>query len=156
MKRILVLSMGLMLAVVTNVMAQQRILAVYFEELDGVSALSYIFTINSATMQPIGYRTTHIPQLDVPIGNVNSFTWFIQDDFLVLQFLTTTDPLHLTGYDPNIDVLFFDSRYPGYWAGCYSPYIPRGIPPGFGSYFCSQVGLMLSDEMRSNLTPDQQ
>jgi hypothetical protein len=128
-----------MLVVVTNVMAQQQIVAVYFEEIDGISALSYVFTINSATGQPIGYRTTHIPQLDVPIGNVNSFTWFVQDYFLVLQFLTTTDQLHITGYDPNTDVLFFDSRYPGYWAGCHSPYIPRGIPPGFSSYYCSQV-----------------
>ena len=139
MKRMLVLSMVLMLVVVTNVMAQQQIVAVYFEDIDGISALSYVFTINSATQQPIGYRTTHIPQIDVPIGNVSTFTWVVQGDFLVLQFLTTTDRLHITGYNPNIDVLFFDSRYPGYWAGCHSPYIPRGIPPGFSSYYCSQV-----------------
>lgn len=154
MKLALILSVLLTLTVVTTAIAQQRVIAVFFEEIDGISALSYVFTINSATMQPVGYRTTHIPQIDVPIGNVNSFTWFVQDDFLVLQFLTTTDPLHITGYDPNIDVLFFDSRYPGYWAGCASPYIPRGIPPGFGSYFCSQVGFALSDEDRAKLTPE--
>jgi hypothetical protein len=153
MKRTLVLSMGLMLAVVTNVMAQQQILAVYFEEIDGISAMSYVFTIHSATMQPVGYRTLHIPQIDQPIGNVNTYTWFQNENILTLQFLTTTDVLRLTGYDPEIDVLFFDSRYPGYWAGCRSPYIPAGIPPDFASYFCSQVGLTLSDEARSSLAP---
>lgn len=156
MRRILVLSTVLMLAIVTNVMAQQRILAVYFEEIDGISALSYIFTINSATMQPVGYRTLHIPQIDQPIGNVTTYTWFVNENVLTLQFLTTTDVIRVTGYDPEIDVLFFDSKPPGYWAGCRSPYIPAGIPPGFGNYHCSQVGSALSDEARSHLAPEQE
>jgi hypothetical protein len=25
--------------------------------------MSYVFTVNSASMEPIGYRMTHIPQL---------------------------------------------------------------------------------------------
>jgi hypothetical protein len=156
MKRTLVLSMVLVLGVVTNAMAQQRIIDVYFEEIDGISAMSYVFTIHSATMQPVGYRTLHIPQIDQPIGNVSTYTWFMQGNVLTLQFLTTTDVLNLTGYNPDIDVLFFDSRPPGYWAGCRSPYSPAGIPPGFASYYCSQVGLALSDEARSNLAPDQE
>jgi hypothetical protein len=154
MKRILILSLVLTLTVVTNAVAEQQILAVYFEEIDGISAISYIFTVDSATMEPVGYRTVHIPQIDVPSGNVSTYTWFMQDNTLVLQFLTTTDPIHFTEYDPQIDVLFFDSRPPEYWAGCHSPYIPAGIPPGFGSYYCSQVGVALSGEARSSLAPD--
>jgi len=156
MKRILVLGVLLTWAMVTTAAAQQ-IVAVYFEEIDGVSAISYVFTIDSATMQPIGFRTIHIRQLDVPIGNVLSFVWFVQGDFLVLQFPAGhQDALHLTGYNPEIDVLFFDSRPPGYWAGCRSPYVPQGIPQDFGNFYCSRVGLALSDEDRAKLTPEQE
>jgi hypothetical protein len=137
---------GLLFVLVTyhSAWSQQQVLLVEFEDLGFGSALSYIFTYNSATGEPIGYRTTHIPQ--IPQGTTNSFVWSYDGARIVLQFLTTTDVIEITGYDPSIDVLFF-TRYPGYWAGCFSPYIPAGIPPEFATYFCQLVGrLSLSSE----------
>jgi hypothetical protein len=131
------------LGIATLGWAQQQVLLVEFEDAGFGSALSYIFTIDSATGYPIGYRTTHIPQL--PQGTTSTFTWSVSGNVLTLQFLTATDTIVITGYDQSIDVLFF-TRQSGqyYWAGCFSPYIPVGIPPGFAQYFCGLQGQSLA------------
>jgi hypothetical protein len=131
---------------------------VWFEDLGFGSASSYIFTFNSATGEPIGYRTTHIPQ--IPQGTTNSFVWsFDGVSILTLQFLTATDTIAITGYDQSIDVLFFN-RQSGqyYWAGCFSPYIPVGIPPEFASYFCQLLGQLLTttDQLHGRLNLEEE
>jgi lysozyme family protein len=151
---------GLLFVLMTYlpVWSQEQVVMVWFEDLGFGSASSFVFTFNSATGEPIGYRTTHIPQ--IPQGTTNTFVWSYDGvSILTLQFLTATDTIAITGYDQSIDVLFFN-RQSGqyYWAGCFSPYIPVGIPPEFAGYFCQRLGLPLSaaDEIRSRFNLEEE
>ena len=131
-------SLAVLLVVATSQAAMaQQVVAVYFEDLGFGSAMSYVFAINSATQAPIGTRTVFIPQ-GHGSGTTTSFAWQSTGHSITLAFASTTDVITVTGYDPNIDVLFF-TRSPGYWAGCRSPYIPQGIPYATASYLCSLV-----------------
>ncbi len=132
-------SLAVLLVVATSQAARaQQVVAVYFEDLGFGSAMSYVFSINSATHAPIGTRTVFIPQ-GHGSGTTTGFAWQSTADTITLAFASTTDVIKVTGYNPNIDVLFF-TRAPGYWAGCHSPYIPRGIPVAFAQQLCSLVG----------------
>lgn len=132
----MVMAVGLLCTIQAANADAQQIVAVYFEDLGLGSANSYVFAINSATGAPVGVRTIYFPQGP---GTAVGFAWGLDGNFLIMAFSTTTDILELTGYDPNIDVLFFASRPPYYWAGCQSPYIPAAVPRDIASYLCSFV-----------------
>lgn len=122
------------LATYKPVMAQQ-VLAVFFEDVGFGTAMSYVFTLHSQTGAPIGYRSVWYPQ---GFQYTSSFAWAVNGNALTLDFVATRDVIEVSGYDARIDVLFF-TRFPGYWAGCRSPYIPRVIPSWAASYLCSLV-----------------
>jgi hypothetical protein len=113
----------------------QQVLAVFFEDVGFGTAMSYVFTLDSQTGAPIGYRSVWYPQ---GFQDTSVFAWGANGNVITLDIAGTRDVIRVTGYDPNSDVLFF-TRYPGYWAGCRSPYIPRGIPSWAASYLCSFV-----------------
>jgi hypothetical protein len=115
----------------------QQVVAVYFEDLGYGSALNYVFALDSATGAPIGLRTPWYPQF---AGAGSPFTWQVSGNFVILQFATYTDYIQVTGYDSVYDLLYF-TRPPNYWAGCRSPYVPKGIPSHAVSYLCSLVGV---------------
>jgi hypothetical protein len=121
----------------------QQVLAVFFEDVGLGTAMSYVFTRQSQTGALIGHRSVWYPQG----SQASDFKWAINGNVLTLDFAATRDVINVTGYDPKIDVLFF-TRSPHYWAGCRSPYIPRGIPSQAARYLCS---LVASSPQISNL-----
>ena len=130
------LSLAILLLLATAHTARaQQVVGVYFEDLGYGSAMSYVFAVNSATNALIGTRTTFYPQGP---GVTTSFAWGQSGNVLTLAFAATVDLIEMTGYDASIDVLYF-TRWPGYWAGCQSPYIPAGIPYEIANQLCSFV-----------------
>ena len=129
---------AVLFALATYQPAVAKVLAVFFEDVGAGTAMTYAFTVDSQTGAPIGYRAVWYPQ---GFQNVTSFAWALHGNVLTLDFAATRDVIALTEYDPNIDVQFFTPRFPSYyWAGCHSPYIPRGLPSWVARQVCSLVG----------------
>jgi len=106
---------------------------VFFEDVGFGTVMSYFFTVDSQTGAPIGTRSVWYPQ---GFQDTRDFVWAVHGNVLTLDIVGTRDVITVTGYNPNIDVLFF-TRWPHYWAGCHSLYIPRINPSWAASRLCS-------------------